>query len=181
MIPEFLNTPTYTPDMYRKLMSEKAYTETRLEEALYINQIREETIQVLEDKLRKFGEIQSRMDARAYEVNSLQEFLGEEQKKASHSMQRETGWLEELSASVKTDQQFADLEKRCDHLERQVVLLTSEADEIAAINKELTREARKIAPLQSELENAMTENKFLQQKIAALEIKLKKIPAVFDV
>ncbi len=181
MIPQCPDSETHTPDMYRKLMSEKVYTQTRLEEALYIIELREETIAILEEKLRKMNEMQSRMDASAYELSTLHELLGEEQKKASYSLQRETGLLDELSATVKTEQQFAELEEKCDHLERQVILLTSEADEIAAINKDLMREVRKMPLLQSELENTAEENEVLRRKVAALEMKVKHLPTVFDV
>ncbi len=178
MIPDFPAGEVCTPDVYRKLITEKAYTEARLEEALYVTGVREETIALLEAKIRELNELNSRIGSKDYEINTLQHLLGEQQNRAHLSFLRETGLLEELSTSARTEQEMGSLREKCAHLEYKITVLTRDADELAVINKELIQELGKVTGLESALENAKAENALLQQKLLLLEERIKQVPVL---
>jgi hypothetical protein len=175
MIPEFPEPQICTPAMYKALLSEKARQQAQLEEALYINGLRDETIALLEEKIRKLGESNSLMAGDAYVMDQLREKLDLEQGKSSRSLRRETELLETLSAATKMEQEYGRLLQKCTHLEKELAIMTKDADEMARENQELLQAFKTTMTLQSQLEQEKAINETLRQKISQLELKMQSL------
>jgi chromosome segregation ATPase len=169
MKPEFPEPENYSRNDYMRVLAARQVAEDLLAEAREIIALRDEQIGILRAKASKAAELQSRLDNMKYEVEYLQDMIDKGDQKNADAALREHEMLEELKRDTGKLQQLGTLQERYESAQKQVKLYQQEADELAALNKELLEELKKIPMLQSSLEIEKQENRILLDKLTRLE------------
>jgi hypothetical protein len=181
MKPEFSEPENYYRNEYLRVLAAKQVAEDLLEEAREIISLRDEQIGILRGKASKAAQLQSSLDNMRYEVEYLQDMIEKEAQKNAGATVREHEMMEELKRDTGKLQQMGTLLEKYDSAQKQLKLYQQEADELAALNKELLEDLRKIPMLQSSLEIEKQENKILLDKLNRLENTVNARQSFIDV
>jgi chromosome segregation ATPase len=167
--PDFPEPHTYTESEYMQVLAAKQVAEDLLAEAREIIALRDEQIEILRAKAAKAAQLQSQLDNMRYEIEYLQDMIEKGEQKNSAGTAREHEMMDELKQGAGRLQQMGTLQEQYDSAQKQLKIFKQEADELAALNRELLEELKKIPLLQSSLEMEKQANRVLQDKLAGAE------------
>jgi chromosome segregation ATPase len=180
MKPESPEPENYSRNEYMRVLAARQVAEDLLTEAREIIALRDEQIDILRQKAAKAVELQSRLDNMQYEVEYLQDMIEKGEQKNTGAAIREQEMMEELKRDTGKLQQMGTLQEQYESAQKQLHLFKQEADELAALNKELLEELKKIPMLQSSLEIEKQENRILLDKLSRLETAINAKEGFMD-
>lgn len=152
-------------EYYRQAAAAKESMAVQLEEALYLLEIREEQISILEKKAAMAVQLQSRVDESAVESQSLRQMVEEQQKKSAGVRSLKNELEEELLNSLQMEKSYLSLQEKHFHSGNELLVLQQEIKELSDLNKELLKELQKMGELQSRIELLLAENNELKEKL----------------
>lgn len=159
---------------YKALLAAKNRAEAELREVNYILKEREEQIALMEPTVALVGRLQSQANNMEYELTYLQDMLQEAEQKTDLANQRNVDIMRGLKPADEARAAYETLEATQQQTSGYLQFVQKEADELAALNKQLLEELRQLPRLQSELAIEKEENRLLKAKLVAIEQQLTK-------
>jgi chromosome segregation ATPase len=165
---------------YSRVVAARDLLQGQLDETLELLAHREGQIASLRQQLGRVAQLQSELDNTKYEVGFLQDELEEQKRKVAGQYQLQAELMQELQMGDSRLKQYGSLSEQVESLQKQVMLLRREADEMAALNKELLEDLRQVARLESSLSMEKQENRILKERVAELEKRPVPRPGFMD-
>src|SRR5437868_12402424 len=91
------------------LKSENELLQLQLQDVNYMIRVREEELEILRQKAQQTIELKSRLDTNLYELEQMQNHIGELQQKTEGAKKREAGLEEEMMQSISIEKEFYDI------------------------------------------------------------------------
>jgi len=120
------------------------------------------------------AELQSKMDSRLYEIESLQELLDLKDMQASAAREREEILQNDLMAAARENQRATQLERTNAFAQTQINDIEYQLGELQESSDNLVIATRRIAELESLLEMSNQDNKRLVDKCGRLDLALRQ-------
>jgi DNA repair exonuclease SbcCD ATPase subunit len=153
----------------QQLMTENESLQVQLEELNYILLQREQEIAGLKENNATDAELRSMLDMQLEELQLMQNRIGKHQQKAEGAEEREFELHQELSQSVKIQQQYSDLFQQYTYINTQLEDIQAELAKVKKRNTMLQQIAVKIGEMESTVENITMERDELKARLAELE------------
>ncbi|GAB2838581.1 hypothetical protein [Ferruginibacter profundus] len=153
----------------QQLMAENDSLQVQLEELNYILLQREQEIARLKENNAADAELRSVLDMQLEELQLMQNRIGKHQQKAEGAEEREFELHQELSQTVKVQQQYSDLFQQYTYINTQLEDIQAELAKVKKRNAMLQQIAVKIGEMESTVENITMERDELKARLAELE------------
>lgn len=159
------------------LKKENEQLQFELNDLEYLISLREEELMMLKNKVASITELQSRYDQQLYQMEQLQDFVREEQKKNVGALKRENAMEDELIQSISIEKEYYTLHEQ---LKSSMIALedtNNQLSDAVGMYKKLKDMKNKIAALESSLEIAQLDNQFLKEELEEIKSAGEKIDA----
>ncbi len=150
---------------YRQQLAEKESIARQLEELVYLLEIKEEHIELLEKKANAAAELQSLLEEGAIEKQSLQHKADDQQKRSFGVRSLKNELEEELINALQMEKSYLALQQSHFHITNELLVLQAEIKELSELNHGLLKELEKLTELQSRIEIIQAENNNLKQRL----------------
>lgn len=151
------------------LIKENEALQSQAKELEEILALREEELELLRQQTAEAGALRSQLDLRLEELGSMQNLIGQQQRKTAGAQQRELELQDELTDSIQMLHQQKDLRQQYIYANTQLEDLQAELAVLKKKNTTLQTIATHAAELESMVENLVFERDILLEKIAELE------------
>lgn len=164
-------------EQIKKLISANESLQVQLDDANYILAAREVEIEILQAGLDDAIALQSKLDGRLDEMESIQNLLGEKQQAAKGAEEREIELHQELTGMAGLNKDYNELLQDYAYLQSQFKDVQAQLTALNERNFQLQKIAGRIGELESKLENNLLERDDLKNRVATLETQkfLKEI------
>lgn len=162
-------------EQFEQLRSEKELLQIELQDVNYMIRIREEELAILREKARKAIECQSKLVENLYEIEQMQNNLGEQQQKAEGAALREAALEEELMVSIRMEQEFYTIQQQFSSSQAAVNMLNGELVTASDWHKQLVAYKARVTELESNLEIALLDNDSFKDDINELREQLEAL------
>ena len=130
---------------------------------------RERELDTLKKEHAETTALRSKLDGQLGEIESIQNLLGEKQKKVLGAQEREIELQQELTEAARLQQKYNDLVQQYAYLDTQFTDIHAQLAEVNERNLQLQQIAGRIGELESKLEMASTERDELKNRLTILE------------
>lgn len=151
------------------LIKENEALQSQVKELEEILGLREEELQLLRQQAAEAGALRSQLDLRLDELVSMQNLIGQQQRKTAGVLQREIDLQDELTDSIQLLHQQKDLKQQYIYANTQLEDLQAELAILKKKHSTLQTIATHAAGLESMVENLVFERDILLEKLAELE------------
>lgn len=151
------------------LIKENEALQNQVKELEEILALREEELELLRQQAAEAGALRSQLDLRLEELGSMQNLIGQQQRKTAGAQQRELELQDELIDSIQMLHQQKDLRQQYIYANTQLEDLQAELAVLKKKNTTLQTIATHAAELKSMVENLVFERDILLEKITELE------------
>jgi chromosome segregation ATPase len=158
-----------TEEQIKKMISVNESLQVQLEDLNAILLEREKEIDTLKKEHAETTALRSKLDGQLNEIESIQNLLGEKQKKVLGAQEREIELHQELTEAARLQQKYNDLVQQYAYLNTQFTDIHAQLAEVNERNLQLQQIAGKIGELESKLEMASTERDELKNRLTVLE------------
>ena len=162
-----------SPGQVTKLISSNEALQAQLGELNEILSIREEEIALLKKKLAGSTELRSQFDRQQEELEAMEMLLGKRKQQALGAEEREIELHKELTVAVSKEQAYEALKTNNRYLQTRFNDIEYELSEYKAGYRELEAKARRVAEMESLLEDALQQNDRLKSRLQELEMDVK--------
>lgn len=156
-------------EQIKKLISANESLQVQLDDANYILAAREAEIKILQAELDDAIALQSKLDGRLDEMESIQNQLGEKQQAAKGAEEREIELHQELTGMAGLNKDYNELLQDYAYLQSQFKDVQAQLTALNERNFQLQKIAGRIGELESKLENNLLERDDLKNRVATLE------------
>jgi len=157
-----------TEEQLEQLKSDKELLELELEDVNQLIKIREEELDLLRKKADEARALRSRLDMQLYELEQMQNNIGEHQQKAAGFDKRMEEMENELFASIQEQLQLSDTLKDYTRVKANLQYTESELEEANTAYRQLKDAESKKAEAESNLELAMIEISSLKEELSEM-------------
>jgi phage gp16-like protein len=151
------------------LIKENEALQGQVKELEEILALREEELQLLRQQAAEAGALRSQLDLRLDELASMQNLIGQQQRKTAGAQIREIELQDELADSIQMLHQQKDLQQQYIYANTQLEDLQAALATLKKKNSTLQTIATHAAELESMVENLVFERDILLEKLAELE------------
>lgn len=152
-------------DLVQQLKSENDHLQVQLEDLNYMIEAREEELTLLRKTAAHAVQLQSRLDQNLFELEQMQLRIGEEQQEAKSANKREASLEEEMIQSLKMEKEYYDIRDRFNSTKTALADINSQMAEAVALYREVAELKSKLAEMESNLEIAALDNRFLKEEL----------------
>ena len=163
------NKTMLTGEQIKKLISANESLQVQLDDANAILAAREAEIEILQTELDDAIALQSKLDGRLDEMESIQNQLGEKQQAAKGAEEREIELHQELTGMAGLNKDYNELLQDYAYLQSQFKDVQAQLTALNERNFQLQKIAGRIGELESKLENNLLERDDLKNRVATLE------------
>ena len=158
-----------TEEQIKKMISVNESLQVQLEDLNAVLLERERELDTLKKEHAETTALRSKLDGQLGEIESIQNLLGEKQKKVLGAQEREIELQQELTEAARLQQKYNDLVQQYAYLDTQFTDIHAQLAEVNERNLQLQEVAGKIGELESKLEMASTERDELKNRLTVLE------------
>lgn len=158
-----------TEQQIQHLLTQNETLQQLVNELEEILALREEELELLRQQAAEAGALRSQLDLRLEELASMQNIIGQQQRKTAGAQQREMELQDELTDSIHLLHQQKDLRQQYIYANTQLEDMQTELATLKKKHTTLQTIAAHAAELESMVENLVFERDILLEKIAELE------------
>lgn len=155
-------------DDIQQLKSENELLQIQLQDITEMINIREEELDILRKKAAYTVLLQSTLDGNLEQINQMQNFIGEQQRKVSGSAKREAAMEDEIIQQIGMEKEFYNIRDKYESSKTAIKDLDNELAETASMYRQLATSIMRVAELESSLEITLMENRDLKEKLEKL-------------
>ena len=155
-------------DDIQQLKSENELLQIQLQDITEMINIREEELDILRKKAAYTVLLQSTLDGNLEQINQMQNFIGEQQRKVSGSAKREAAMEDEIIQQIGMEKEFYNIRDKYESSKAAIKDLDNELAETATMYRQLATSITRVAELESSLEITLMENRDLKEKLEKL-------------
>lgn len=159
-----------------QLKSENEWLQIQLQDLNEMIKVREEELEVLRQIAVKAVELQSQLDLNLDQFYQMQDVIGSEQNKVEGSEKRAIQMENELLQSIEMETELYNLRDQFQSARSAVTDIKIEMDAMATVYKDNANLKSRIAELESNLEIADMENKFLKEELDSFQQNSDSLP-----
>lgn len=157
------------PQQIQQLVKENETLQAQVKELEEILTLREEELEMVRLQAAESAALRSQLDLRLEEISSMQNQLGQQQRKNAGALNRELELQQELVDSVQLLHQYNDLKKQYVYTNTQLEDLQEELAAVKKKNNMFQKIVVQVGELESKVENLEFERDTLLEKLTALE------------
>jgi DNA repair exonuclease SbcCD ATPase subunit len=151
------------------LIEQNQKLQTQVQELEEILQLKDDELELLRQQANETTALRSELDLRLEDLVSMQNQLGQQQRKTAGAQLREEELHQELTDSVHMLHQQSDLQRQVLYANTQLVDLEEQVNFLKQKNESLQDADEKIKKLEDKVENLEFERDILLDKIESLE------------
>jgi len=155
-------------DEIQQLKSENELLQLQLQDITEMINIREEELDILRKKSAYTVMLQSTLDGNLEEINQMQHFIGEQQRKVAGAAKREVAMENEIIQSLEMEKELYTIRDKYQSAKAAIDDLDNELAETSSMYRQLAASNSRVAELESSLEIALMENVRLKEKLEQL-------------
>lgn len=156
-------------EQIKKLISANESLQVQLADANAILAAREAEIEFLNTELSESAALRSKLESQLDEIEGMRSLLGQKQQAAKGAEEREIELQQELTGMALLNRQYTELMQDYAYLQSQYKDMQSRYLELQQNSLQFEKASRRIAELESLLENSLQESDALKERIKALE------------
>jgi dynactin complex subunit len=152
-------------EQVQQLISENELLQIQLKDVNEMIEVREEELDLLRKTANHARELQSRLDANLYQIEQMQNRIGEDQRLAAGAARRESAMEIEMIGTLKMETEYYELKDQFASTKAALQDINREVSETKGLYARLAQLTTRVAELESNLEIAALDNSFLKEEL----------------
>ena len=148
-----------------QLISENELLQIQLKDVNEMIEVREEELDLLRKTAAHARDLKSRLDANLYQIEQMQNRIGEDQRLAAGAARRESALEIEMIGSLKMETEYYGLTDQFASTKAALEDINREVYETKGLYARLAQLTTRVAELESNLEIAALDNSFLKEEL----------------